>query len=367
MRHSRLYRQYVLACFLAVALGTGLKASAHLMVAQKGTLNLSGDGAYLVLSVPVSAFRGVDDNNDGLLSVDELRLNAQRINQELDAGLTLSDGHGACPLQGLMLNLSPKDSIEGHPADQLIVMGRYALRDSSSSLTIRTTLWGAGESEQRFGLTVTKNLKDEQVVLLSPQQPEARLYVPPLEVFRSFVALGLQHVLEGFDHLLFLLLVVSAGWGLKRLVAALSVFTLGHGLTLVAIVYGGLTVPSRMVEPAIAVTIVGLGLFDLFRRRESSNVARVGFVFVCSLIHGLGLGGALNELGLNSAHQGVTLLGFNLGIELGQLMVAAVATLVFRAAYRMFGPQNSRLVASFSTACAVVVGGVWFVVRLFAP
>jgi HupE / UreJ protein len=290
------------------------------------------------------------------------------ITKQLQAGLQLSDTDGPRPLEGLMLNLSAKDSVEGQPADQIIVMGRYALADPNKPLSFQTKLWGKKVSEQSLSLTITKELKDEQLIVLSPQHSQAQLYESPLMVFVSFLKLGLEHVVVGLDHLLFLLVVISAGWGWKKLVTALSVFTVGHAISLLAVVYGGLTAPSRIVEPAIAATIVGLALYDLWMSRSSTTprALRLGLVFGCSLIHGLGLGGALAALGINPSQQGATLLGFNLGIELGQLGVAAVALLAFAVLRQIFGGRSVQTVSLLATLCAVMIGGVWFVQRVMS-
>jgi hypothetical protein len=341
-------------------------ASAHLMVAQKGTLNLSGNGAYLLLSVPTSALKSVDDDADGLLSAKELSAHTSSITQQLQAGLQLRDLEGSRPLEGLMLTLSPEDSKEGQPADQLVMMGRFALSDPSKPLSFRADLWGENASEQSLSLTITKDLKSEQLLVLTPKQPEAKLYESPLMVFSSFLKHGMEHIFLGLDHLLFLLVVISAGWGWKRLVTALSIFTLGHGLSLMAVVLGGLTAPARIIEPTIAATIVGLALFNLWSSRRTvvpSEALRFGLVFVCSLIHGLGLGGALAELGINPTHQAATLLGFNLGIELAQLSVAAVALLGLALLRQGFGGRSVQTASLVATIGAVMVGGFWFVER----
>jgi hypothetical protein len=344
-------------------------ASAHLMVAQKGTLNLNGTGAFLLVSVPTSALKDVDDNKDGLLSPQELSTHYSSVTKQLQAGLQLSDTDGSRPLEGLMLTLSAKDSIEGHPADQIIVMGRFALADPNRSMSFQTTLWGKNVSEQSLSLTMTKELEDAQLLLLTPQHPQAQLYESPLMVFFSFLKHGMEHVLSGLDHLLFLLVMIAAGLGWKKLLTALSVFTVGHAISLLVVVYGGLLAPPQIVEPAIAATIVGLAMYDLWAAKRisaSPRASRLGLVFGCSLIHGLGLGGALASLGISPAHQGVTLLGFNLGIELGQLGVAALALLGFALLRQIFGGRSVQTASFLATLCAVVIGGVWFVQRVMS-
>ena len=183
----------------------------------------------------------------------------------------------------------------------------------------------------------------------------------------SYLKLGAEHVLTGLDHLLFLLVVVSAGWGWRRLLAALSVFTVGHAVSLAAVVWGDLSAPSHLVEPAIAATIVGLALYDRWaasRKARPPVSLRLGLVFGSSLIHGLGLGGALLSLGLDPARQGLSMLGFNAGIELAQVGVALLALGVLAALRGLFGARGPQWASGLATVTAVVVGGLWFVQRV---
>ena len=160
----------------ALGLSAGL-AQAHLMVAQRGTLNLQGDGAYMVLSVPVSALQGVDDDGDGLLSRAELRAHRAAIEAMLQDRLRLSQGQRTLPLQGLMLELAPPDETPAAPAAQLVVLGRYRLPDDAQQvrgLRWSIDLYGRDRSEQHYGLTITRG-EERQSLVLSTDQPEAAL------------------------------------------------------------------------------------------------------------------------------------------------------------------------------------------------
>lgn len=369
---------YIFRTFLMLLI-TGLVfasiAFAHLMVAQKGTLNLLDNGAYLVVSVATSSLENVDDDGDGLLSPEELSVHKASIIEQLKAGLQLSDANGVRPLEGLMLTLSPEDdAVENAPADQLIVMGRYALTDNfealkepiaDGSLSFTADLWGTVASEQSLSLTITKNLEEEELLVVTPQHPTSVLYKSLWMVLLSYLQLGMEHVLVGLDHLLFLMVVIAAGLGWRKVFTALSVFTIGHAISLMVVVLGGITFPAQIVEPTITATIVGLALYDYWiaRNKITPPVSRLAIVFACSLIHGLGLGGALVELGVNPSHQGATLLGFNLGIELAQLGVAALVLVGFAMLRQMFGSRSVRLVSSLMVFSAVVAGGIWFVER----
>lgn len=174
----------IAGCIRAMALMAGCcagAAQAHLMVAQRGTLNIvaapassahsagsaatSGTdtagsaGAFLVLSIPVSALQGVDDDHDGLLSATELQRHAARIERQLRAQVQLLGNAGALPLRGLMLQLSPPDETPGAPAAQLVMLGRFALGTlgaPGAALHLNIGLQGQHAGEQRFDVFVTR-------------------------------------------------------------------------------------------------------------------------------------------------------------------------------------------------------------------
>ena len=170
----------VWACGVALPmllLGAASPAQAHLMVAQRGTLNFVGTGAFLVLSLPVSAFDGVDDDGDGRLSLAELKAHRAAIEATLVRRVRLADAHGVLPLQGVMLSLSPPDDAPAAPAAQLVVMGRYALPGDAagvSALQWSMPLFGRHGVEQQLVLNVTRGA-ERQEVLVQPGQPSVRL------------------------------------------------------------------------------------------------------------------------------------------------------------------------------------------------
>ena len=339
---------------------------AHNLVAQTGTLNFNDTGAYLLVSVPTSSLNGVDDDADGLLSNAEVVRNITNIIEQVQAGLVLHYADEDKTLEGIRVSLSLDEDGATTPSDQLVVMGRYDVSDTDSNLSFWTDLWGTGASEQSLGITITQDLEDAALITLTPSQPKARLYETSVGTLLSYVRHGLEHILGGLDHLLFLMIVLATGWGFRKIIAALSIFTLGHALSLIAVVYGGLTLPARLIEPTIAATIVGLALYDIWLTRKQINppVSRLLLIFACALIHGLGLGGALAELGVNPTHQVATLLGFNVGIELGQLSIAVIVLTGFALLQKAFGKRSVRAASAVMTFSAVVMGSIWFLERV---
>jgi hydrogenase/urease accessory protein HupE len=144
-------------------------------------------------------------------------------------------------------------------------------------------------------------------------------------VFSTFFELGVEHILRGYDHLLFLLGLWLACTRLRQLVWIVTSFTVAHTLTLAAATLGWVTVPDAMIEPAIAATIAFIGIENLVRRGEPKGRVIVTFAF--GLLHGFGFSNVLRAA-LASIDPGVPvipLLGFNLGVEVGQVLATLVA------------------------------------------
>jgi hydrogenase/urease accessory protein HupE len=138
-----------------------------------------------------------------------------------------------------------------------------------------------------------------------------------------FLVLGIEHILTGYDHLAFLLALLIAGDSLRHNAKIITSFTVAHSLTLALATLGLITVPSTIVEPVIAASIVFVGLENLFRRRLA---ARWLVTFLFGLVHGLAFASVLRELGIGELGAGaaVPLLSFNLGVELAQIAIAAL-------------------------------------------
>lgn len=165
----------LIAALLGVAFSP--HASAHLMVAQRGTLNFEGDGVYMVLSLPVSAFENIDDDGDGKLSATEFTTHRPAIVAAVAAGVQLQDAKGIRPLEGMMLSpVAPHDDPKAS-SDQLVVMGRFALADIQSDLQFQVSLFGQQADQQKISITATrKATSDKQKIKLTPEQPATELF-----------------------------------------------------------------------------------------------------------------------------------------------------------------------------------------------
>jgi hydrogenase/urease accessory protein HupE len=152
------------------------------------------------------------------------------------------------------------------------------------------------------------------------------------EVVRTYTVLGIEHILTGFDHLLFVLALLILVSGKGRLIATVTAFTLAHSVTLALATLGVLHVPGPPVEALIALSIVFVASEIVYARQGQPGLSQrspwiVAFVF--GLLHGLGFAGALAEVGLPPLSIPTALLCFNVGVEMGQLIfITAVFGLV---------------------------------------
>ena len=181
--------------------------------------------------------------------------------------------------------------------------------------------------------------------------------------FADFLLLGVKHIWTGYDHLLFLfgLLIVT-----RNFVSSLKIitcFTIAHSITLAVATLSLVQISSRIVEPLIAASIVYVGVENLFRGDDPKGRWLLTFAF--GLIHGFGFASVLRELGVGANGSGITvpLVSFNLGVEIGQIVIAGIALPVI---WKL--RTRPVFLRRWVPACSVVVavlGGYWFVQRVW--
>jgi hydrogenase/urease accessory protein HupE len=190
-------------------------------------------------------------------------------------------------------------------------------------------------------------------------------------VLRAFIALGVEHILIGPDHLLFLLGLILLGGSLWRLATIVTAFTLGHSVTLSLAALNLVRAPGTLVEPAIALSIVVVGVDNLLvsRRKTTGSLDAAGFdlrpwlAAAFGLIHGFGFAAVLQEIGLPPEALGWSLAGFNLGVEFGQL-AAVMPVALLLAAVRRYDVVWSRRIAVAGSFAVIAAGLYWFAERM---
>jgi len=180
-------------------------------------------------------------------------------------------------------------------------------------------------------------------------------------VFKAFTASGIHHIAIGPDHILFIIGLLLLGGSLMRLLGIVSAFTVGHSITLSLAALGLVTPPARIIEPAIALSIVYVGADNLLA--AGGRDARPWIALFFGLVHGFGFASVLREIGLPPRALGISLFSFNIGVEIGQALIVVVVASVL-ALMRRRRPQLARHLATAGSIFVIVAGVYWFVQRI---
>lgn len=315
----------------------------------------------------------LDADGDGAITVDEVDARSTAIGAHALAHLTLTTSAGTCAITAAKLEL-----VEHSDGAYARLPLRIACPPTGSgeTPTLDYRLLFDVDPQHRAILRLSTGGKDDTPIVLTARDHARAL---PLAVaaapgFTSFVTQGVRHIAAGLDHLLFLLALLLPAvlrregglWRPARSIRSVladvgrivTAFTLAHSLTLTLAVVGWARMPARLTEPAIAASVVIAALNNL---RPLFGRDRWVVAFALGLLHGFGFSSALSDAGLGGSALAATLLGFNLGVELGQLaLVALVVPLTFlvRATsfYRRFTlPGGSTAIAALSV--------IWFIER----
>jgi hydrogenase/urease accessory protein HupE len=178
------------------------------------------------------------------------------------------------------------------------------------------------------------------------------------------VPAGVHHILIGPDHLLFLIGLLLLGGTIRQLALVVSAFTVAHSITLSLAALNLVTPPARIIEPAIALSIVYVGADNLLVRGGRDMRGWIAFAF--GFIHGFGFANVLREMDLPRRALGWSLFSFNLGVEIGQLLVVIVVASAF-AALRSRNELAGRRLAFAGSIVVIAAGAFWFIQRVFFP
>lgn len=331
-------------CVLRLALAV-LTAGAALALPCAALAHKSSD-AYLVLSADGAVFAGhwdialrdlelavgLDANADGRVTWGELR--AQRV--AIDA-YALSHLHATAAGEACTARVS-KHQVDRHTDGAYAVLELEIACPTDAALVLGYDLLFALDPQHR-GLLRIEARGTTTSAVFSPASPRFAQSAAPRawRAFADFTREGVWHIWTGVDHVLFLLCLllpavmqrVGGAWrpvprgrdAARETLRVVTAFTLSHSLTLALGALGAIALPSRFVEAAIAASIVITALDNVhpFLRAPRTAVA-----FGFGLVHGLGFASVLTDLGLPVASRAIALLGFNLGVEFGQLAIVGV-------------------------------------------
>jgi len=185
-----------------------------------------------------------------------------------------------------------------------------------------------------------------------------------LAVIQKFLPAGIHHILIGPDHLLFLVGLLLLGGTIRQLAVIVTSFTVAHSITLSLAALNLVTPPARIIEPAIALSIVYVGADNLLIKDGRDVRAWIAFAF--GFIHGFGFANVLREMDLPTRALGWSLFAFNVGVEIGQLLVVVVVATALTA-LRARSEAAGRQLAFAGSIVVIAAGAFWFIQRVFFP
>ena len=348
-------------------LAASFAAQAHLLPKQNATMNIVDNAVFFVVSVPVSALKRVDDDANGLLSDAEIQRHGDEIRKQFVSGfkVTADQQLGRSVLTWV---LPPQTDGQPTDVDYVIVMHRVNFPVAPQQVALNVSLFGLLAGESQMTLTATRGTSKE-VAILNASAPNHTFFLGPISIFGEFIKIGVEHVLTGVDHLVFLLTILVAGAGLRYWLGVVTAFTVAHSITLSLAVLDIVQVPASIVEPGVAASIVLMAALNLYAgtsRASTRMSSQVAIVFLCGLLHGFGFASAIGVQSIVALNQLAALAGFNIGIELGQLFFVGTVLLAFATTRRLGQLNATRLCSRFSSALAATCGAVWFAQALMS-
>jgi HupE / UreJ protein len=317
---------------------------------------------------------GLDDNDDGAITWKELKTHRTAVESYLLSKLELRSEAKAC-----LLNSSGY-LVDNHTDGAYVVMPFSSTCSSdTSTIQLNYNLFFDLDPQHR-GLLNLESSNGTQTAILSPENHKINLKIREQNLvsqFLEFVKEGVFHIWGGIDHILFLLALLlpsvlrreQGRWlpvgnfrsALASVLKIVTAFTLAHSITLSLAALEVISLPSRLVESTIAASVVLAALNNVFPIVKEPRRWLVAFGF--GLIHGFGFASVLTDLELARATLIRSLVGFNLGVELGQLSIVMVFLPL------AFGLRSSsfynRFTLAFGSMAVAVIAGIWLAERIF--
>jgi len=262
------------------------------------------------------------------------------------------------------------DAADAAPADPFNVLGVTVRLEGVVPAGATTLRWQYGLTTTSYALLLKSSAATETIWLEGDEQSRplalATMAAAPTRaaVARTYLGLGFTHILpKGLDHILFVLGIFLLSRRLRPMLWQISAFTLAHSITLGLALYGVIELPSRIVEPLIAASIVYVAIENLWT--SELKPWRVTLVFAFGLLHGMGFAGVLRELALPRSELLTGLVAFNVGVEAGQLTVILSAFVCVGMWARQSDAYRRFVVVPASIVIAAT-GAFWTVQRLVA-
>lgn len=343
-------------------------SQAHWADLSTAEIDVRASSVDATVTLPTQWVAFADHNQDQQLSLAEIQNSRDALEKFLSDRLPFTNRQSPAAAIALITpETSQSDDVE--PSVPLPPNAESSITptDTHSSLTLRYqwdqpiddlvityNLFGDDKNTAQALVTIVQLAENDQPnppttrhVVFTPAAPTLALrsFHAKRRQFFDFLSLGVGHILTGYDHILFLISLLVVGGGLRELWKIVTAFTLAHSVTLSLAVLNIVTLPSVWVERAIALSLIYVAVENILRRRMNH---RWRLTFAFGLIHGLGFAGILQDLNLSTVNLPLVLTSFNLGVEIGQLVIISAAFMAFQWIDRQRWSMKIRYLVSWS-------------------
>ncbi|MBN4080165.1 HupE/UreJ family protein [Beggiatoa alba] len=343
----------------------------------------STQGIWKVAIGDLHALLSLDIDNDGEIRWLEVKQKENELILLLRENMDLISKGSSCAVTRSLVSVIAVESI----LDRNFIIIPFSTNCILSEINeLKYRYYFEYNNEHKAIITLLNDKAESSVHVLSVNNNVLKTHPEIRYSFGHIVTEGIWHIWLGFDHILFLLTLIvgvlfinsakatesnkTKTW--VEVVKVVSAFTIAHSITLGLASLGFINLPNRFIEPAIAITLVIAALYNIrhllpgwLNRQLTWSVWKMAFIF--GLIHGFGFANVLAELNLPGADLALTLLAFNLGVELGQLAIVVlfISILLLLLSKKRFKHKQLELMLPVSSGFVICTAGVWFVERAF--
>ncbi len=347
---------------LLMVLTLGLPSQAHWADLAVADIQIGKRDVAINLTIPTGLLSQFDDDRNNRLSGTEIT----RYQQELQVFFNEKVQLTAARLKNQTLTVK-SNGIKQLPSNLIAtpdthsnLLLQYHWSEPIEQLQLRYELFVPNVNTARCLAQVSRDGRIDNLVLTPISKNVALIDAPIGQQITSFIGLGIEHIWTGYDHILFLISLLMLGGKLRYLIKVVTAFSLSHSITLSLAVLNIISVPSRWVEIAIALSIGYIAAENLWRKEP--NQARWQLAFGFGLIHGLGFSSALQELELPRNNLVTSLASFSIGIEIGQMSIVLIAYLLFYYLHKYPWDLTIRRMISVGV---IVMSAIWLWERAF--
>lgn len=325
---------------------------AHQQGVSYSDIEVDGGRVRYDLTIADHDLRALDTDGDSAISAEEIMAQYPVLQRDLERTIRVEAGGAPCPLR-------LADFLRD-PGSGIVFRLRGACSQGGPLRIVFDMLAAAGSGGYNLAKIRYQGALEEHV--FTRDDTEVVLGGAPgvLATVRRFLLLGVEHIATGYDHILFLLALLLIGGGFRKLVGIVTAFTVAHSVTLALATLDIVTLPTRLVESAIALSIAWVAFENVVLDRSHGRW-RITFAF--GLVHGFGFASILRAMRLPARNLAASLVSFNLGVEAGQVVVVLLAYPLIVAVQRA---RQRRAIVVVVSGAILALALYWFIERAFS-